>query len=206
MRYPCPLCGYWRVDHTIIDEWDAVIPPPAPELKSIYVDPKSTALLILDMENSICNKHRCIASIPRIKSLLNKARQAGMLVVYSLTHAGNVSDINQQLSPYTTDPIVKSNVDKFYETDLEDILRKHHIQNVIVTGFAANGAVLHTAVAAAFRGYNVAVPVDGMSAANLYPEQYTAWHLLNSPGSRDRAVLTRTDLISIPSEPSSPVK
>ncbi|MGZ9585692.1 cysteine hydrolase [Paenibacillus marinisediminis] len=195
--YHCPICGYWRYDHTIIDEWNAVIPPPAPELKAIYPDPKSTALLILDMENSICNKHRCISSIPRIKSLLNKARQAGMLVVYSLTHTGNVSDINHQLSPYPTDPIVKSNVDKFYRTDLEDILRKYHIQTVIITGYSANGAVLHTATAAAFRGYNVAVPVDGMSAANLYPEQYTAWHLLNSPGSRDKTVLTRTDLITI---------
>ncbi|NWL86068.1 isochorismatase [Paenibacillus sp. 79R4] len=206
MRYRCPFCGYWRADPTIINEWDAVIPPPAPELKSIYVDPKSTALLILDMENSICNKHRCVASIPRIKSLLNKARQAGMSVVYSLTRTGNIADINQHLSPYTTDPIVKSNVDKFYETNLEDILRKHHIQNVIITGYAANGAVLHTAVAAAFRGYQVAVPVDGMSAAHLYPEQYTAWHLLHSPGSRDQAVLTRTDLISISSEPSNHVK
>ncbi|WMT41222.1 cysteine hydrolase [Paenibacillus sp. D2_2] len=149
------------------------------------------------MENSICNNHRCMASIPRIKNLLTKAREAGMLVVYSLTHTGDPSDINQQLDPSPTDPIVKSNVDKFYNTDLDSILQKNHIQTVIITGYAANGAVLHTVVAAAFRGYHVAVPVDGMPASTLYPEQYTAWHLLNSPGSRNQAVLTRTDLITI---------
>ncbi|WP_265333536.1 cysteine hydrolase [Paenibacillus guangzhouensis] len=147
------------------------------------------------MENSICNNQRCIASISRIDNLLAQAREVDMLVVYSLTHAGNISDINHQLRPNPTDPIVKSNVDKFYKTDLEDILQKNHIRTVIVTGYAANGAVLHTATAAAFRGFHVVVPVDGMSAVNPYAEQYTAWHMLNSPGTRNQAVLTKTDFI-----------
>ncbi len=197
--YRCPSCGNWRSDHTIIDEWNTVIAPPAPELKAVYIDPRSTALLILDMENSICNNHRCIASISKINNLLTKAREVGMLIVYSLTHAGNVSDINYQLSPSPRDPIVKSNVDKFYKTDLENILQHNNIKNVIVTGYSANGAVLHTATAAAFRGYNVVVPVDGFSAANAYAEQYTAWHMLNSPGTRNRAVLTKTDFIALSS-------
>ncbi|MCE5173326.1 cysteine hydrolase [Paenibacillus profundus] len=200
MRYRCPFCGNWRSDHTIIDEWNNVITPPTPELKAVYIEPSSTALLILDMEDSICNNHRCIASISKINNLLTEAREVGMLVVYSLTHAGNVSDINHQLSPSLIDPIVKSNVDKFYKTDLENILQKNNIQTVIVTGYSANGAVLHTATAAAFRGYNVAVPVDGMSAANPYAEQYTAWHLLNSPGTRNRVVLTKTDFITLSSK------
>jgi nicotinamidase-related amidase len=36
---------------------------------------------------------------------------------------------------------------------------------VIAVGTAANGAVLYTASAAAFRGMNVIVPVDGISSA-----------------------------------------
>lgn len=118
MRYRCPLCGNWRTDHTIIDEWSYVIPPPAPELKAVSIDPKSTALLILDMEDTICHNQRCVASIPKIYNLLTEARQAGMLVVYSLTHTGNTSDINHLLRPMLNEPIVKSNVDKFYNTQL----------------------------------------------------------------------------------------
>ncbi|MDT8977787.1 cysteine hydrolase [Paenibacillus sp. chi10] len=195
MRYRCPICGNWRTDHTIIDEWSDVIPPPAPELKAVSIDPTSTALLILDMEDSICNNSLCVASIPKINYLLTEARKSGMLVVYSLTHTGNASDITHLLRPTLNEPIVKSNVDKFYNTELEQILQRNHIRTVIVTGYAANGAVLHTATAAAFRGYDVVVPVDGMSAANPYAEQYTAWHMLNSPGTRNRAVLSKTDLI-----------
>ncbi|APH18730.1 cysteine hydrolase [Clostridium botulinum] len=196
--------GYWPprniraevTEQTIIDKWNTVSPPPAPELKSVAVYPKTSALLILDMETSICKSPRCIASIPNIHNLLTKARKNNMLVVYSLTHSGNPRDIFKQLAPLPSDPIVKSNVDKFYKTNLEKILQEKGIKTVVVTGYAANGAVLHTGTSAAFRGYNVIIPVDCMSANNLYAEQYTAWHMLNSPGTRNRAVLTKVDLIS----------
>jgi nicotinamidase-related amidase len=187
-----------KTGETIIDLWDTVSAPPVPELKSVSVDTKTSALLILDMETTICKNPRCIASISNIYNLLTQARRNGMLVVYSLTHTGNPRDIARKIAPLPGDPIVKSNVDKFYKTNLEEILHKKGIKTVVVTGYAANGAVLHTATSAAFHGYNVIVPVDCMSTANiLYAEQYTAWHMLNSPGTRDRAVLTKTDLISL---------
>ena len=45
-------------------------------------------------------------------------------------------------------------------------------------------------------GLNVVVPVDGMTSATLYAEQYIAWHLLNSPGTRNNTTLTLLPLIS----------
>lgn len=196
-RYLSPECIRAEVtDQTIIDKWNTIPIPPAPELKSVTVDPKTTALLILDMETSICKSSRCISSIPSIYNLLTKARKSGMLVVYSLIPMGDPQDIARQLAPSPGDPIVKSNVDKFYKTNLEEILQEKGVKTVIVTGYAANGAVLHTATSAAFRGFNVIVPVDCMSADNPYAEQYTAWHMLNAPGTRNRAVLTKVNLIS----------
>lgn len=62
-------------------------------------------------------------------------------------------------------------------------------------GTAANGAVLFTSRAAALRGFQVVVPVDGMSAENIYIEQYVAWHLSNAPRGGARVTLTRTDMI-----------
>ncbi|MFC5447788.1 cysteine hydrolase [Paenibacillus aestuarii] len=200
----CPICrGWYYVDmsagreQTIIDEWQAVSVPPAPALQAVAVNPQTTALLVLDMETTICNQHRCIASIPKISHLVGEARAKGMPVVYSLTRAGHPSDIAPALTPAPGEPIVKSNVDKFYQTRLEEILRQRGITTVIVTGYAANGAVLHTATSAAFRGFDVIVPVDGMSAGDPYAEQYTAWHMLNSPGTRNRATLTQINMIHI---------
>ena len=40
----------------IIDEWASVKAPPAPTLKPVTVDPKTTALLMLDFMNQNCSK------------------------------------------------------------------------------------------------------------------------------------------------------
>ena len=183
-------------DQTIVDEWKVIVPPPPPELKPITVDTKTTALLILDMQTALCKNPRSIASISKINQLLSEARGKGTVVVYSLTSTGTPSDIVPELVPAPDDPIVKSSVDKFYNTDLDKILQQHKIKTVIITGTAANGAVLHTATGATLRGYQVVIPLEGMSANDPYAEQYTAWHMLNSPGTRNRVILTKISLIS----------
>lgn len=183
-------------DQTIIDQWTTVPVPPAPELKPVTADPKTTALLILDMQTALCKYPRSMASIARIAKLSQLARDKGMLVVYSLTSSGQPADIVPELTPLPADPIVKASVDKFYNTALAKILEDHGVHTVIITGTAANGAVLYTATGAAVRGYQVVVPVDGMSASDLYAEQYTAWHMLNSPGTRNRVTLSKVDLIT----------
>jgi nicotinamidase-related amidase len=86
-------------------------------------------------------------------------------------------------------------VDKFFRTELKEILLKKKIKTVVIAGTTAEGAVLHTATGAAVRGFQVIVPVDGMSADALYAEQYTAWHLANAPGSRQKTTLTRFGMI-----------
>ena len=55
---------------------------------------------------------------------------------------------------------------------------------VVIAGTAAQGAVLNTASQAAFRGLQVIIPVDGMSAENTYFEQYTAYQMLPASGNR----------------------
>ena len=185
---------------TIVDEWADVKAPPRPELKPVTVDPRVTALLILDIQNQNCSverRPRCVASVPRIEGLLAKARERRMPVVYSLTRSAGPDDIRGELAPLPGEPIVKSGVDKFFGTDLEKILAELGVKVVIVTGTSAHGAVLHTATGAALRGLEVVVPVDGMSADDAYAEQYTAWHLANGPGSRRRTTLTRIDLIRL---------
>ncbi|MBN1643128.1 MAG: isochorismatase family protein, partial [Anaerolineae bacterium] len=87
-------------------------------------------------------------------------------------------------------------VDKFHGTALEALLTQRGVRSLILVGTSAHGAVLHTAAAAALRGYEVIVPIDGLSASDAYAEQYTCWHLANSPGTRRRATLTRTHWIA----------
>ncbi len=182
----------------IVDEWANVEAPRPPELKRVTIDPQTTALLVLDIQNQNCNEQRrprCVASLPRIQVLLKAVRERGMLVVYSLTRSATPEDIRSEVAPYGDEPIVKAGVDKFFRTELDEILRTRGIEAVIVTGTSAHGAVLHTGSGAALRGHQVIVPVDCMSAGELYAEQYVAWHLANSPGTQQRVLLTRSEWI-----------
>ena len=183
---------------TVVEEWSAITVPPAPELKSVTIDPATTALLLLDLQKGSCNaqaRPRCDASIPAVKALLDAARAKGVAIVHSLTSTATVADLRPEVAPREGEPVVRSSVDKFYNTELESILKAKGIKTVVIVGTAAHGAVLHTSAGAAMRGFQVVVPVDGMSADSAFAEFYTAWHLVNSPGTRARMTLTRTGLI-----------
>lgn len=189
---------YANDDKTILELWDSVKPPAPVEVKAVKLDPKDTAFLILDIEQRTCNaerRPRCIAAVPKIKKFMDYARSMGVAVVYSLTPAGTPETILHEVVPAESEPVVKSSVDKFFNTELEMILQKKGIKTVIIAGTAAEGAVLHTATGASMRGLKVVVPVDGMPASTLYAEQYTAWHLVNAPGTRTNTTLSRFDII-----------
>lgn len=183
---------------TIVDEWANVKAPPPPELKLATINPKTTALLMLDFMNSNCGKRpRCLASLPAVKNFLVEARSKGMMVVYATGPGGKVADTMAAVAPTGSEPVISAGVDKFLNTDLDKILKEKGIQTVITIGTAAHGAVLHTASAAGMRGLKVIVPVDGVSgvSADTYIEQYTAWHLANAPVIAPNVTLTKFDMV-----------
>jgi len=186
-----------RRERTIIEEWNSIKPPSAPNIRKVAIG-QNTALLILDTQYINCtddNRPRCIQSLPKIQRLLTQARNMKLPIIYSLTRNGELSDIRKEVKPLTGEYVVKSSVDKFYGTNLERLLKTHHIDTVILVGTSAHGAILHTATGAAIRGFNLIVPLDCISAEDPYAEQYTAWHLANSPGTRKRTILTIAKLI-----------
>jgi nicotinamidase-related amidase len=180
---------------SITDEWDSVKAPPAPALKPVTVDPKITALLMLDFMNQNCGKRdRCLAQVPAVKKLLETARAAKVPVVYSFIANTTAADVITDLKPAAGEPSVLSGPNKFIRTELEKILKDKGITTVIVVGTAANGAVLQTASYAALLGTNVIIPVDGISG-DSYAEQYVAWHFTSAPGMAARTTLTKSDMI-----------
>ena len=181
---------------TIVDEWSEIKPPPPPALKPVKLDTKDTALLMLDFVKQICSpRPRCVASLPKVQGLLSRARDNGVMVVYSV--AGQpMTDVLPEVAARAGEASVSSGPDKFLNTDLEKILKDRGIKTVIVTGTAAEGAVLNTAAGAALRGFKVIVPVDAASSTLPYNEQYTAWHLGNSPRVGPQVTLTKIDQVA----------
>jgi nicotinamidase-related amidase len=180
----------------IIDEWASVKVPPAPALKPVTVDPKTTALLMLDFMNQNCGKRpACVASIPAVKKLLIEARTAKATVIYSLIANTTTEDVIKDVAPEGGEPHVLSGPDKFIHTDLEGILKDKGIKTVITVGTSSNGAVLYTASGAALRGMNVIVPVDGMSSLSQFTDLTTVWTFADAPLVQKKVTLTKIDMV-----------
>ena len=184
----------------IVELWDDAEPPPKPDLQPVSVKAATTALLILDMQENSCNaerRPRCVEAVPAMADFLAKARSAGMPVVYSNTSSGSREVILSALKPQDSEPSVKASVNKFYGTDLHNILKEKGVDTVIVCGTTSFGAALHTATGAATRGYNVVFPVDCVPGSSLYEEQLTVWSVINGPGTRRATTATTLDAIKI---------
>lgn len=180
----------------VIDDWASIKTPPAPQLKTVTVDPKTTALLMLDFMNQNCGKRpACVASIPAVKKLLAAARAAKASVIYSIIAKTTTADVIKDVAPLANEPHVQAGPDKFLNTDLEKILKDKNIQTVIAVGTASNGAVLFTGASAAMRGFKVIVPVDGMSAAQPYADLTTAYTFATAPLVSAKSTLTRIDMV-----------
>lgn len=220
LRYLLPLAAFAMVliggapsrGETIIDEWSSIKAPPAPALKAVTVDPKTTALMVMDLIKQACNEKarpRCVASIPKVEKLIAGARASGTTIIYTLFPSPApdkfptpvIGDTLPAVAPKGDEPVVVSFVDKFVlgnkDTGLEKMLKDKGITTVIMVGTAAHGAVLYTATAAALRGFNVVVPVDGMSGNgdDRYIEQAVAVVLTTGPIFSPKVTLTQTDMI-----------
>src|SRR5438105_9206889 len=103
----------------ITTEWANVKAPPAPELKPVTVDPKTTALLVLDfMKNNCGARPRCVATVPTVKKLIDAARAHGMMISYNLP--GQIPKpedmVDQTLAPRAGEHLIKNGrgANKFY--------------------------------------------------------------------------------------------
>jgi nicotinamidase-related amidase len=182
---------------SILDEWANVKAPPAPPpVKEATLDPKTTALLMLDFVNPICGHYpRCVASIPQVKKLLEGARNSGTMVVYTSIPKVPITEVLPDVAATGNEPFVQSFIDKFLNSDLEKVLKDKGIKTVITVGTSAVGAVMNTASHAAQVGFEVIVPADGLSAPDLYFEQYAVWQLTHAPVIPPHITLTMIDMV-----------
>ena len=130
----------------ITAEWANVTPPPAPELKQVTVDPKTTALLVLDFGKNNCGvRPRCLANVPNVKKLIDEARTHDMMVAYTLPGQNAAGLVDQSLAPRPGEFLIQGSggADKFIRSNLDQGLKDKGIKTVIVTGTSAQEEPQH---------------------------------------------------------------
>jgi len=181
--------------------------PALPDPVPVSVKAPTTALLVFDIVDPICTTQpKCMATmVPAITSLLAKARSAGMLVLYG-TRGPTLSKWLTQVAPAPGDRVIQSYAqDRFFNTDLDKILKDKGITTLILTGWKVSGSVVYTSVGATARGYTVVVPVDASLATTDYETTIGLFQILtqfdanitNEPLKAKASTLSRTDMITI---------
>ena len=180
--------------------------PAIPDPVRVSLKPATTALLIFDIVDPICKvQPKCTGiMVPAIASLLAKARNAGVFVVYS-TRAPTVSKWLPEVAPAPDDPVITSYAqDRFYNTDLDKTLKGKGITTVILTGWKVSGSVVYTSVGATLHDYTVVVPEDASLATTDYEVAIGLFQILNQnsanatnePLKAKASTLSRTDMIT----------
>jgi nicotinamidase-related amidase len=162
---------------------DLEVPAPV----DVRLQSRLTALLVMDVTDPNCTRRpNCMAGVPRIAALLQRARAAGLRVIHTTSITPNTFILPEVL-PVDGEPIVQARADKFYGSDLEALLRAADVETLLLVGTSANGAVLYTSFGATARGFTVAVVADGVSADTAAIERWALWQVLNQPGLNNPA-------------------
>ncbi len=166
--------------------------PPYEVHAQVEVDPARTALIVVDMQNDFVADEGSLrvpdaaGTVPVIADLLERARRAGMRVVFTQdthregdpewqiwpAHAREGSwgwQIVDALAPREDETVIqKVRYDAFYGTPLDHLLRRWGVTTLVICGTVANICVHYTAASAALRWYEVVIPRDAVSALDPF--------------------------------------
>jgi hypothetical protein len=150
--------------------------PSLPSPASVTVDPRTTAVLVLDYV--FCYRMAgCNATFPAIQALLANARSAGAPVIYTRT------PVPKEIANSSADTVITNDIgpDKYFNTSLASILQSKGVKTLVIVGIAANGALLYTAQESCVRHFTVVIAADTLTGS-VYVQSYVPYQLLNGPG------------------------
>ncbi len=167
--------------------------------EELQVNPSTHVFLVVDMQKDFARPDGALynpdaeETISDLAATVDSAREAGMPVWYTQdTHHEDDPEfeiwgehcrkdtwgweIVEPLSPREEDLVFeKSRYDGFYGTDLDQQLRVHDKEGLIIAGTVANICVHYTAASAGLRFLDVVHPVDLISALTEF-DYHAALH------------------------------
>ena len=126
------------------------------------------AVLVIDVQNGVVHEnHERDAVVANINTVVGKAREAGVPVVWIQDGGGDRAagtepwKIVPELDPRSDEPNVqKLWGDSFEETDLESVLAGLNVGSLVVTGAQTDACIRSTLHGAITRGYDALLVSD----------------------------------------------
>lgn len=172
-------------------------------------DRPNSALIVIDVQNGVVgNAYDRDVVISNIKALVDRARRAGVPVVWvqhsdaELERGSEAWQYVPELVRQDSEPLVhKSYGDSFEDTDLEAVLAERAVGKLIVTGAQTDACVRSTIHGAFVRGYDVTLVSDAHTTEDLSaygappPDRVVShtnlyWQWQSAPGRQGGTVRT----------------
>lgn len=182
--------------------------PTKPEIKPIEPKPvtlnaQKTALLVLELSQCLADpEYFASALIPGVTGLLERARAAGILIVFTFPHPFKGTPDGKVYEGFKRRPseavFSPSGFDKFASGELQTLLGLYDIDTLVMTGIKANMAIMITATRAVTEfQYNIVIPVDGIAALTEYEVEYPLYEFRAYPaGLPKKFTFTKMDMIN----------
>jgi nicotinamidase-related amidase len=149
-------------------------------------DKPKTAVVVIDMLNRYDHEDaepllECArTAVPAIARLLERAREAGVMIVFVNDNFGDWTTGRSHLIEQTRDCVGRDLIDPiapsddipfllkarhsaFYGTPLEYLLRSEGVERVVLSGQATEQCILYSALDAYVRHFDVVVPRDAVA-------------------------------------------
>ena len=188
------------------------------ENERVVVNPVETAVLVVDMQKDFCYEDGALfvgdavrRIIPNIRALLEDAQRKGLQLIFTQDWHSPEDDefavwgrhcveytrgaeLIDELAEVEERAFVvrKQKYTAFFETELEAHLIEKGIRKLIIVGVATNICVLHTAIDASLRGFEIIVPEDCVAALSDYEQEYSLYHIKNVL----KGIVTSSDAIT----------
>jgi nicotinamidase/pyrazinamidase len=172
-------------------------------VEPVVVKSMESALVIEDMQKDFCYEDGALFMgdgvaeiIPRIRELVERALQNKVHVIFAqdwhspdniefelwgehCVQGTRGAEVIDELSPFLKEAYVvkKERYSDFYETELDAYLKAKGIKRLIIVGVATNICVMHTAIDAELRDYEIIVPEDCVTALSDYEQEYGLRHI-----------------------------
>ncbi|WP_435235532.1 cysteine hydrolase family protein [Psychromonas sp. PT13] len=138
------------------------------------------ALLIIDLQNDYFPQgkyplHDTAQTLSNIEIAIDKANQQSIPIIL-IQH---IADSDNGIAPFfnkgtsgveihpailnaapNADIVEKSYADSFEQTNLEEVLQKHKIKELLITGMMTQNCITHTAISKAADKYGVTIVMD----------------------------------------------
>ena len=124
-----------------------------------------TALLVIDLQPALLTgAHDLDGCLSRVADLADRARSAGVPVVYLRQRLDPPADVHPAVAPLAGDVVLdKDSADGFLGSALGQVLADMGVRRVAVTGYATEYCVDSTSRSALSHGYDLVLVSDGHS-------------------------------------------